>query len=149
MRNHSAAVLIALALVACEGSERSLNFQLQDSLLPADKRLATEGVVTLIETCPGIARYWGDLSSKPVTVSGASATDERERGWKRVVAIEVVVAASPKMIPAAYRAGSHHCYFDVGITEPRGVSIAKNPCLAVCRDQLSSDSPAFVPAVSR
>lgn len=138
-------VVVVAALAGCGESGKELTFRTRDSLPAADMQLAQQGIRTLINSCPGIARYWGDLEQQTaVDVKTASLTDEREYGWKRAVSVELKVSDSPEVIPTRYHATGHHCYFDVGISDPVGVSVAKRPCISICSDTDSKASPALI-----
>lgn len=137
--------LLCISTVACGASDKELVFRMQDGLTAADVKLAEQGVKTLIEACPGIATYWSDLSQQsPVSLKNASLTDERERGWKRAVEIVLKASTSPKTIPSSFRANGHVCYFDVGVSAPYGVSIAKSACAAICKSSAENPSLLFV-----
>lgn len=140
-------VFLSICISACSSPEKELAFKMQDDLSAADVKLAEQGVKTLIKACPGIEKYWGDLlQHSPVSVKSASLTDERELGWQRSVGIILRASVSPNNIPASFRANGHICYFEVGISAPYGVSIAKSACAAICKSTEQKASYLFVPA---
>lgn len=117
----------------------------------ADQALIGAGLVTLNKLCPGVSRYGDDLfQHETAKIGEANLTDQRERGWKRAVTVELKVSDSPKTIPAAFYASGHTCYFDVGVTAPIGVSISKRPCISICLGKKTDTaSPVFIPGTSR
>lgn len=134
------------ALAGCGQSDREVALRFADGLTASDIRLVEQGMRTFFEVCPGVARYWQDLSPEElVTVAPTSASNQRQYGWDRSVSIVLRVAADPRGIPPSYRAWGRRCRYDVGVVEPQGVAIAESPCASVCKDA-AADSPAFVPA---
>ena len=142
----SVAILaLVAALAACGGGERELAFKFGSGLPDSEVRELASAARSLVASCPGVARYWGDLvQNSEARFAPANLSDERDRGWKKVVRIELSVAERPQAIPPAYKAAGHRCYYDVGLEHPAGVSIAKAPCVAICLDKQSSTPSAFV-----
>lgn len=141
------AALLGVGISVWGASESELTFKMQDGLSVSDVKLAEQGVKTFIEACPGIVKYWSDLSQQsPVSLKDASVTDQSERGWKQAVEIVLKVSSNPKTIPASFRANGHVCYFDVGTSAPSGVSIGKSVCAAICKVSEEKPSLLFVPA---
>jgi len=136
---------LVAALVACGGGERELVFKFGSGLADSEVRELASAARSLVAACPGMARYWGDLVQNGETrFAPANLSDERDRGWKKVVRIELSVSERPQVIPPAYKAAGHRCYYDVGLEQPAGVSIAKAPCVAICLDKQSPAPFAFV-----
>lgn len=141
------AILLAACLVISGCGDKELTLKMNDALSPEDKQLALNGVAAMMDVCPGLARHVVDLSSGgSVDVRGASLTDQRELGWERTVAVEIHVAERPRSIPSTYRAQGNRCYFDISVSPPHGVSIAKSPCIALCQDSPATVPWAFMPA---
>lgn len=138
-------ILLVLALVACGDGGREIALPLQAGMPAADVAAAERGVEMLIKTCPGLPRYWDDLTvGSPVVVKDASLTDQREHGWTRAVAIELHVLDRPKHIPSAFVAAGQRCYYDAALPPAVGISAAKSACISLCLDQPSRQSLAFL-----
>lgn len=113
----------------------------------ADQQLIRAGLVTLNKLCPGLSRYGDDLfQHETAKIGEANLSDQRERGWKRAVTVELKVSDQPKAIPSSFYSAGHTCYFDVGVAAPIGVSISKRPCVSICLDKKTDNAqPVFIP----
>lgn len=150
MKNLVLLFVCATVLAACgqqESAQQALNLKIDPSISQADAVDAARAVESFNKTCPGIRRYSEDLSQgAPVKISPANLTDERERGWKKSASVEIVVANPARNIPADFHAAGNRCYFDLGVSEPFGVSISKRACISICLDKKAEQSLLFVAA---
>lgn len=141
--------LVGLVTVGCGGDRRQPAFTVDGQLSKSDAALASGATRTLLATCPALISYAEDfVGFSFVKLREATLDDQRERGWMRAVEVEMVVVDHPKSIPREFKAAGHHCYFDVGVAAPLGVSIAKRPCVALCKGLADTSGLAFFPAPS-
>lgn len=137
--------IVLSALYGCGSREKDLSFTMRDGLSPADAQLAEQGLRTLIEACPGIARYWGDMRQyAAVDVRPATLDEDRNYGWKRAVSVAIKVSDRPDNVPREYYAAGNSCLFNVGFTEPVGVAATKKACISVCTDTDQNETYALI-----
>lgn len=147
MHRLAALILVALSVTGCGETEKTVSLKLQPDLQPADVAAAEQAARALFDACPGIGRHWGDLTApQGVTIRPASLTEQRDRGWKRAAAVELVVSERPQSLPGTYRAAGQHCHFEIGIELPLGVAVAKAACVSVCLDRAATEISTFIPA---
>ena len=129
-------IAVVLAVLAgCRSGEKDISFKTRDGLSQADVQIAEQGLRTLIQACPGITRYWSDITqAAAVDVRPATLDEERNYGWKRSVSVALKISDRPDNVPSKYRAMGNSCQFDVGFTDPIGVSAVKKACISVCMD---------------
>ncbi len=139
-------IFVALSVTGCGETEKTVSLKLRPDLQPADVAAAEQAAATLFDACPGIGRHWGDLTApQGIAIRPASLTDQRERGWKRAAAVDLVVADRLQSMPKTYRAAGQHCHFEIGIEPPLGVAVAKAACVSVCMDRDATETSAFIP----
>jgi hypothetical protein len=142
-----APIVFISALAGCGDGGQDLSFRFPGGIPDGEAENIATAAKTLLSACPGIHKYWKDLSQgSDVIVGVASQSDARELGWKTVAHFEFIVSDYPQAIPLSYHAAGHHCHYAVGIEPPFGVSIAKSPCIAICADKPATESNSFAAA---
>ena len=145
MKRMLCTAIVLSGLLGCGSQEKELSFKTQDGLSPADVQIAKQALRTLIEACPGIARYWGDITQdSAVDVRPATLDEERNYGWKRSVSVAIKISDRPENVPSKYHAAGNRCYFDIGFTDPVGVSAAKKACISVCTDAEQNETYSLI-----
>ena len=141
MRNSALIVVLVCIIAGCGQTGKELVFDQAAGMSAEDQKVTTIGVEALVKSCPGISRYWADLKQiEPAGTREASLTVQRERGWKRVVSIDLRVSDKPELIPREYYAAGHSCRFEIGTA----VSVAKSPCVSVCKDLRATEAYVYV-----
>jgi len=119
------AALILLVVAGCS-SDKPLDMPVQGNLSPQAKSLAEKSISKIKSVCPGLNKYGNVLVYKGIEDNSSYAN------W---ITIKFDVPDVKSDIPSDYRALGHSCFMDVDL-KGETVSIAKNPCKAVCLDQV-------------
>jgi hypothetical protein len=132
------AVVALLALVACDsgaGVAPAPDATPNAVVAPLDPAAAQ-----VVAACPGLQEYAGDWTLAGIT--------PRNDGSGSTVAIVMDEAPALERIPADFYASGQHCYFEVGGERSDRVSVAKRPCVSVCKGR-PFDGPSSTDIVIR
>jgi hypothetical protein len=139
MKFSSCLVLAAVSLHACTAVAGTLDIAVPSEASAGVEKTVQKAWPKALQACPGLTKHAADLSFAGVEDNYGYAPEHAKR-------IEVMfkVAASPKSIPASYRAAGHTCYYSIASNGSK-LTISKSACAAVCNDAPTAISEIVKP----